>query len=155
MLAHFDCSLSNVPPGPPKSMLVSVMSSATKLMDPTLNGEGIVEGSLLPFGYETLTFRSTSVPTIFFSRTAVRGKQWQAGVSILTAGGAVISSLMDLRTSLCSVTWSRAQPLCALVTSCLMAVRKPGVIINRGSNIHRYRSDRETQKAYQISPKKT
>ena len=43
----------------------------------------------------------------------------------LTAGGELMSSFIALITSLCSTTESRAQPLCARVTSCLMAVRKP------------------------------
>ena len=36
-----------------------------------------------------------------------------------------MSSFIALMTSLCNTTESRAQPLCARVTSCLMAVRKP------------------------------
>ena len=36
-----------------------------------------------------------------------------------------MSSFIALMTSLCSTTESRAQPLCARVTSCLIAVRKP------------------------------
>ncbi len=43
----------------------------------------------------------------------------------LTEGGELMSSFIALMTSLCSTTESRAQPLCARVTSCLMAVRKP------------------------------
>ena len=44
---------------------------------------------------------------------------------ILTAGGELMSSLKDLVTSLYKITESRDHPLCALVTSCLIAVRKP------------------------------
>ena len=36
-----------------------------------------------------------------------------------------MSSFIALMTSLCRTTESRAQPLCARVTSCLIAVRKP------------------------------
>ena len=36
-----------------------------------------------------------------------------------------MSSLKDLVTSLYKITESRDHPLCALVTSCLIAVRKP------------------------------
>ena len=42
-----------------------------------------------------------------------------------SAGGAVMSSLFIRVTSLCTTTVSSAQPLCALVTSCRMAVTKP------------------------------
>lgn len=42
-----------------------------------------------------------------------------------TAGGAEMSSFTALMTSLCKVTESSAQPLCALVTSCLIAVKNP------------------------------
>lgn len=49
---------------------------------------------------------------------------------VLTAGGDIISSLTALITSLCSVTESSAQPLCALVTSCLIAVKNPGIKVN-------------------------
>lgn len=44
---------------------------------------------------------------------------------IHTEGGAVISSLFCFSTLLCIVTLSKAQPLCARVASCLIAVRKP------------------------------
>lgn len=44
---------------------------------------------------------------------------------IHTEGGAVISSLFCFSTSLCIVTVSKAQPLCARVASCLIAVRNP------------------------------
>ena len=36
-----------------------------------------------------------------------------------------MSSFIALMTSLCNTTESKAQPLCARVTSCLIAVRKP------------------------------
>lgn len=40
-------------------------------------------------------------------------------------GGELISSLINLVTSLSNTTVSKAQPLCARVISCLIAVRKP------------------------------
>lgn len=43
----------------------------------------------------------------------------------LTVGASVISSIVCFSTLLYRVTVSRAQPLFALVTSCLMAVKKP------------------------------
>ena len=42
-----------------------------------------------------------------------------------SAGGWWTSSFIILVTSLCRMTESSAQPLCARVTSCLIAVRKP------------------------------
>lgn len=46
----------------------------------------------------------------------------------LTVGAMVISSMVCFSTLLYRVTVSRAQPLFALVTSCLMAVKKPANI---------------------------
>ena len=42
-----------------------------------------------------------------------------------TDGGEFMSSFIARMTSLCNTTESRAQPLCARVTSCLIAVRNP------------------------------
>lgn len=55
----------------------------------------------------------------------------------LTVGEAVISSFSSFSTLLCRVTVSRAQPLFALVTSCLIAVRNPANIPHERRHQHK------------------